>query len=214
MQTGDLASRNRMIGLPGVSRETLSHLDDYVSELTLWQKKINLVSPATLNEVWERHILDCAQLMQHRREARIWVDIGSGAGLPGIILACLLKGLDDGSHIHLVESNRKKTAFLHHMIGRHDLPATVHSVRIEDALSNLGPVDIVTARALASLEDLLRYSNQLLKKGAVGLFLKGRDVENELTRASKHWQFNYQLLPSITDPTSSIIRLALQDEVR
>ena len=93
------------------------------------------------------------------------------------------------------------------MIGRLDLPATVYSVRIEDALSRLGDVDIVTARALASLDDLLRFSNLLLKRGATGLFLKGRDAENELTRASKHWQFNHELLPSMTDPASGIIRV-------
>lgn len=205
---GEHGARERLTTLPGVSRETLAWLEDYVRELATWQNRINLVSPATMAEVWERHILDSAQLILHRGAARRWVDLGSGAGLPGIILACQFKSLNDGSHMHLVESNRKKTAFLHHMIGRLDLPATVHSVRIEDALSMLGDVDIVTARALASLDELIGHSNLLLKRGAIGLFPKGRDAENELTQASKHWQFYSELSPSLTDPASRIVRIA------
>ena len=201
----EAGARQQVAALPGVSRETLESLDDYVRELSIWQNRINLVSPNTVSVVWERHILDCAQLILHRGDARIWLDMGSGAGLPGIVLACLFKGLQDGSHVHLVESNRKKAAFLHHMIGRLTLPATVHSDRVEDVVERIGKIDIVTARALAPLADLLGLSNLLLKKGAKGLFLKGQDAENELTEAAKHWQFYSRLLPSVTDPASRIV---------
>jgi len=188
----------------GVSRETYERLCVYVDELMLWQNRFNLISPHTIPQIWQRHILDCAQLLQLRPHARHWVDLGSGAGLPGLVLACALAE-KPGTHVHLVESNGKKASFLHHCVQKLALPASIHHGRIENMLPKLTNIDIVTARALASLDDLLAYSNLLLKNGAVGLFMKGQDAEEELTKAQKRWHFTYTLYPSMTESQSRII---------
>jgi 16S rRNA (guanine527-N7)-methyltransferase len=201
------------LGLPtsqalGVSRETFERLDAYVTLLLQWQKHINLIAPSTIPYIWTRHIQDSVQLHRLQPHARIWVDLGSGGGLPGLVLASILAEAPD-STIHLVESNGKKAAFLRHVVTELGLPAVVHSQRIEDAIQHLPQPDIVTARALASLSDLISYSNLLLKSGAVGLFPKGRDVGEELTEAQKSWQFTYGLHESTTDAEAKIVELRL-----
>lgn len=190
----------------GVSRETCSRIDRFVDELTAWQKHINLISPTTIETIWDRHILDCAQLLKCvSSQGKVWVDLGSGAGLPGVVIACLMAEIDEEFHIHLIESNSKKASFLRHISGMLNLPTTVYNDRIERVLPILPKIDVVTARAVASLDDLLRLSNFLLKKGAIALFPKGRDVEEELTFAAKNWLFSYSLLPSLTDSTARIV---------
>jgi 16S rRNA (guanine527-N7)-methyltransferase len=206
-RSGDFArAETALLSLPGVSRETLDGLERYVAELRLWQRRINLISPGTVDEIWHRHILDSAQLPALVPEAGCWVDLGAGAGLPGLVLAILLRGRP-GAMVHLVESNGKKAAFLRHVAGLLDLPATVHNQRIEDAVAILPKADVVTARALASLDTLLRYSSSLLKTGTIGLFPKGRDLDRELTDARLNWHLDLVLLPSLTEADARIVRI-------
>lgn len=189
----------------GVSRETLARLETYVDHLRHWQKTTNLVAPSTLSQIWSRHILDSAQLLSLVPDARTWLDLGSGGGLPGLVLACQLKEL--GGSVDLVESNSKKAAFLRHVVTSLSLPARVHSGRIETVMPSLPKFDVVTARALATLSDLLGYTNELLKSGTIGLFPKGRDYAAELTEAGKRWHFSYELHASRTEPEARIIRI-------
>ncbi|OYU47988.1 MAG: 16S rRNA (guanine(527)-N(7))-methyltransferase RsmG [Rhizobiales bacterium PAR1] len=192
----------------GVSRETFERLEAYVALLLQWQGHINLIAPSTIPEIWTRHIQDSVQLHRLKPEARLWVDLGSGGGLPGLVLASILVETP-GSAIHLVESNGKKASFLRHVATELQLPAIVHSQRIEDAIPALPTPDVVTARALSSLTDLIGYSNLLLKSGAVGLFPKGRDAGEELTEAQKSWHFTYALHESTTDAAAKIVELRL-----
>lgn len=190
----------------GVSRETYDDLKRYVSHLRQWQTRINLVSPSTLSEIWSRHVADSAQIFALRSKAEIWLDLGSGAGLPGLIIAILVKHRGHGC-VHLVESNQKKAAFLRFVAQDLDLPVEIHAQRIEDCINTIPLPDIVTARALASLDVLIGHTNLLLKKGAVGLFPKGRDHQEELTEAQQNWQFSYTLHPSVTDPRARIVEV-------
>ena len=140
-----------------------------------------------------------------RPGAKIWIDLGSGAGFPGLAIACALADVP-GAAIHLVESNGKKANFLREAARHIGVPATVHAVRIEDFAKNLAvQPDIVTARALAPLNEILALAHPLSKTGAQGLFLKGQDVASELTHAAKYWKFEPVLVPSKTSPNSRIV---------
>lgn len=197
-----------VLAASGVSRETLARLEAYVALLLQWQKRINLISPTTIPDIWTRHILDSTQLYHLRPDAQRWADLGSGGGFPGIVIACLLAERA-GGEIHLVESNGKKAAFLRHAATTLALPVVVHAMRIEDAVPKLPQIDVVSARALAPLTDLLRFSNLLLKRGALGLFPKGRDVEEELTAARVNWHFSSRLHASVTDPEARIVEISM-----
>lgn len=194
----------------GVSRETLLLFDAFVLLLLHWQKHINLIAPSTIPDVWNRHILDSVQLARLHPQAMTWVDLGSGGGLPGLIIACLLKQ-QANSWIHLVESNGKKAAFLRHVSMTLELPAIIHADRIESAVGALPQPEIVTARALAPLSDLIGFSNLLLKRGAIGLFPKGRDVNEELTNAHRNWHFSSTLHHSVTDPAARIVEISMKE---
>jgi 16S rRNA (guanine527-N7)-methyltransferase len=199
------ADRDRALTLTPVSRETLARLDRMVAVLLDWQGRINLVAPSTVPTLWTRHIADSLQLLALAPQARRWVDLGSGAGFPGLVVACALADEADAV-VHLVESNTKKAAFLREAARHTGAPATVHAVRIEEFVQKFaGPVDIVTARALAPLDRLLKLASPMLKLGAQGLFPKGQDVEAELTKASKYWNIDAELVPSKTNPSSRIV---------
>jgi 16S rRNA (guanine527-N7)-methyltransferase len=200
-----IADRNRALALTPVSRETAARLDQLVERLLHQQRITNLIARSTVPTIWTRHIADSLQLLPLAPDAKIWVDLGSGAGFPGLVLACALAD-SPGAEVHLVESTMKKAAFLRETVGRIGLPATVHAMRIEEfvASSSLVP-HVVVARALAPLEKLLGLARPLLEKGAKGLFLKGQDVERELTEASKYWNFEATLVPSKTEPQSRIV---------
>lgn len=188
-----------------VSRETWERLDAFVALLLSRQRQMNLIGPSTIPNLWTRHVSDSLQLLQIAPEARRWVDLGSGAGFPGLVVACALAD-EEGAAVHLVESIRKKADFLHDCAAALRVPAIVHHQRIEDfTRSNTVVFDVVTARALASLDRLLAYANPLLKTGALGLFPKGQDVEAELTLASKSWNIDAELIPSKTDPHGRIV---------
>jgi 16S rRNA (guanine527-N7)-methyltransferase len=199
--------RARAVALIGsaVSRETWTRLDGLVALLLKWQTTTNLVAPSTLTEIWTRHIADSAQLLTIVPDARVWVDLGSGGGFPGLVVACAMAD-HPGAKIDLVESNQKKSAFLREAARILSVPAIVHARRIEDFVSApLQSFDVVTARALAPLDRLMDYAGPLLKKGTIGLFPKGQDAEAELTAASKSWIMDAQLVPSVTDPQARIV---------
>lgn len=205
------ADRDKALALVDDSREItpaiLSRLDRYVALLLRWQATTNLVAPSTLSELWTRHVADSLQLVPLAPKARHWVDLGSGGGFPGLVIACMLADTE-GATVHLVESNLKKAAFLREAARVVAVPAKVHAVRIEDFVDRFHePVEIVTARALASLENLIESAYPLLKRGTEALFLKGRDVEVELTAASKCWSIDAELIPSVTDSSGRIVRV-------
>ena len=180
-------------------------LDMFVEALLLWQSKLNLVASSTLRELWTRHIADSLQLVPLIGNAARVVDLGSGGGFPGLVLACAVADKSD-SVIHLIESNGKKAAFLRETTRAAGVPAKVHHGRAEEVLPRLaGEIEIVTARALAPLSDLLGLAAPLLKTGAQGLFPKGQDVEVELTEATKYWNMTADLVPSRTDPKGRIV---------
>jgi 16S rRNA (guanine527-N7)-methyltransferase len=137
-------------------------------------------------------------------QGRTWADLGSGAGFPGLVLACVFAE-HDGYVVHLIESRDRKTAFLQDATRATGAPAIVHRGRIEMLARKLGPLDVVTARALAPLPKLLEYVEPLVAKGAKALLMKGQDVETELTQAAKYWRIGAEIVPSKTDPSGRIL---------
>lgn len=189
--------------LENVSRETLDALRDYVALLGKWQGAINLIGPSTYETVWTRHIADSLQLLPLAPPtARQWVDLGSGAGFPGLVLAIALKDRP-GAAVQLFESDGRKATFLREAIRRTGAQATVHEARIEAAPAF--PADVITARALAPLDRLLDFAAPFWVEGTVGLFSKGRKVAEELEAAGKRWRFTYDLAASRTDSAGSIL---------
>ena len=188
-----------------VSRETIDRLESYLALLERWQQAINLVGRSTLGDPWRRHVLDSAQLARFLPPGRGGVaDLGSGAGLPGIILAIM--GTPD---VHLVEADRRKAQFLREAARHLDLAnVTVHPARIETLALEVGAV---TSRALAPLPALLRMAVPLLAPGGRLVLLKGRNVETELAEATRDWEMRIALKPSRADPEGRILIL---DEVR
>ncbi|MEX2033993.1 MAG: 16S rRNA (guanine(527)-N(7))-methyltransferase RsmG [Xanthobacteraceae bacterium] len=199
------ADRARALALVPVSRETAARLDRFVELLLQWQNKSNLIAPSTIPTIWTRHIADSLQLLALAPDAKCWVDLGAGAGFPGLVIACAFAD-EAGARVHLVESNAKKAAFLREAARCVGAPALVHAVRIEDFVKNFEErPDVVSARALAPLEVLLELAHPLLKTGAKGLFPKGQDVDAELTRASKCWSMDVELVPSKTNSRARIV---------
>jgi 16S rRNA (guanine527-N7)-methyltransferase len=190
-----------------VSRETWARLGQFVDLLLSRQRSTNLVASSTIPQLWTRHVADSLQLVALAPNATRWIDLGTGGGFPGLVLACALAG-QQGAAVHLVESTQKKAAFLRTAATELSLPAIVHAARIEEFVrANVEQFDVVTARALAPLDKLIGYAIPLLKKGAAGLFPKGQDVEAELTQASKSWSIEADLIPSRTDPRGRIVRV-------
>ena len=199
------ADRAQAQKLVNVSRETLDRLDRFVGVLLRWQRHTNLIAASTVKEVWTRHIADSLQLLTLAPQARIWVDLGSGAGFPGLAIACALAD-KPGAEVHLVESKAKKCAFLREAVDAAGVPVVVHCERIEDfAVHFPKRPDLVAARALKPLLQLLNLAYPLLKRGAQGLFPKGQDVEAELTQAAKCWTIRATLIPSLTDVQGRIV---------
>jgi len=195
------------LALTPVSRETEARLDRYVALLLAWQAKTNLVAPSTLANLWTRHVSDSLQLLSLAPSAKSWVDLGSGGGFPGVVLACALAETP-GARIHLVERIAKKAAFLREAIRVTASPGTVHLADIGDTVDRIaGPIDCVTARALAPLHQLIGFAEPWVKKGAKALFLKGQDVEAELTEATKYWNIEAKLHSSRTGGQGWIVEL-------
>jgi 16S rRNA (guanine527-N7)-methyltransferase len=199
------ADRERVLQAFNVSRETTERLDSYVRLLFDWQTRMNLVARSTLPQVWTRHVADSLQVLDLAPAARRWVDLGSGAGFPGMVIACALADRPDAK-VHLIESTGKKCAFLREVATVTGAPAHVHNVRIEDCVDRFkNQVDAVTARALAPLNTICGYAAPLVKNGAQALFLKGQDVDAELTETAKYWKMDATLEHSRTDPHGRIV---------
>lgn len=187
--------------LTGVSRETLDRLETYAALLLKWQKAINLVSRDSLDDLWRRHMLDSAQLFPLIPEgAQRLVDLGSGAGFPGMVLSAL--GFPD---VHLVESDARKCAFLREVSRALGVSPHIHIRRLEE----MHPIkaDVVTARALAPLVDLLGLAERFLDPHSICLVLKGRGVDEELTRVAETWNMKITRQISASDPSGTILRL-------
>ena len=184
-----------------VSHETVQKLEHYAELLAEWNQKFNLVADSTLPQIWTRHFLDSAQLyrlLPHHTSSL--ADMGSGAGFPGLVLAIM--GVPA---VHLIESIGKKVAFLKHVVAELKLPVTVHQERIEKL--KIVKADVVTARALGSLGDLLTYGVLVGKPNATMLFMKGRAADTELTEARKSWTFDCQQVKSLSDESGSILSI-------
>lgn len=185
-----------------VSRETMERLSIYADLLCKWQKSINLVSSSTLEDLWRRHFLDSAQLWTLLPQgAKTLVDMGSGAGFPGMVLAIM--GVDT---VHLIESDQRKCAFLREVARETGISVTVHATRIETA--TVCPVDVVTSRALASLDKLLDLSSRFRTEHTICLFPKGQTADIELTGAQQTWTLRTETFPSLTDANATILRLS------
>jgi 16S rRNA (guanine527-N7)-methyltransferase len=195
------------LALTPVSRETEARLDRYVDLLLEWQAKTNLVAPSTLPNLWTRHISDSLQLLALAPSAKIWADLGSGGGFPGVVLACALAETPD-TMVHLVERNARKAGFLREALRVTSTAGMVHLTDIGDNVDRItGPVDCVTARAVAPLHQLIGFVEPLVRRGAKALFLKGQDVEAELTEATKYWNIKPQLHSSRTGGHGWIVEL-------
>lgn len=196
-----------------VSRETLERLRRYAALLARWNRTINLVSRAGLADLWRRHMLDSAQLLALMPtapgdRARVVVDLGSGAGFPGLVLAILGAG-----EVHLIEADVRKAAFLREAARAAGTEVAIHTARIE-ALAPF-PADVVTARACAPLPRLIAYAARFLRpmeEGGVALVLKGRRAERELTESAETWKMRDEWLPSRSDPRGWVLRLAVPRE--
>ena len=189
-----------------VPRETILELTRYVDLLTHWQKSMNLVAPSTLPEVWSRHFADSAQLRGLAPDARLWLDLGSGAGFPGLVLAILQANVPD-FRMNLVESSSKKCAFLAEVTRLTKAPVDIHAMRIEqlaEKAQSLKP-DVVSARALAPLPRLLELAGPFVGEGTRALFLKGREAEAEIEAARAGWDFTVGLHPSLTASDAFIV---------
>jgi 16S rRNA (guanine527-N7)-methyltransferase len=201
------ADRAAALALTPVSRETEARLDRFLDLLWTWQAKTNLVSPATLPKVWSRHVSDSLQLLDLAPGAKVWMDLGSGGGFPGMVLACALADTT-GALVHLVERNGKKASFLREALRVTRAPGSVHLADIVDTVDRAtAPIDCVTARAVAPLHQLIGYAAPLVKRGAKALFLKGQDVEVELTEATKYWNIEPRLHPSRTGGHGWIVEI-------
>jgi 16S rRNA (guanine527-N7)-methyltransferase len=197
--------RARALALTPVSRETSDRLDRFVDLLLDWQRRVNLIAPSTEPLLWTRHIADSLQLLALAPDARVWADLGSGAGFPGLVIACALADRP-GALVHLVESSTKKAAFLREATHATGAPAVVHALQVAEFVKKAPEdIDAVTARAFAPLPELLEAAYPLLKRGALGVFPKGQGAGAELTQAAKCWRIQETLAVSRTDPKARII---------
>jgi len=194
-----------MRGRLNVSRETFERLERYVDLLAQWSPKINLVSKASLAEVWVRHIEDSIQVYRCAPAARTWVDLGSGGGFPGLVVAILVAQDAPDCTVHLVESDQRKCAFLRTVLRDLGVPAKVHARRIEDVppLS----ADVLSARALAPLSRLLQYAALHLAPSGTAVFPKGETWRAELLAAQEEWKFDVERRTSITDDRAVILKI-------
>ena len=200
------ADRANALALTPVSRETMERLDRFVPLLLAWQRRTNLIADSTLAHLWTRHVADSLQLLSLAPAASAWIDIGPGAGFPGLVIACALAETP-GAIVHLVESNAKKAAFLREAQRLTESPAMVHTERMERFAPRFGGrVDVVCARAVAPLKSLLELSFPLLERtDAVALFLKGQSAELELSEARHAWSMGATLVASRTDSAGRVV---------
>lgn len=199
----------------GCTDAAIADVEAYRELLATWSQRMNLIGPSALEAFWLRHAYDSAQLLPLAPEAKVWADLGAGAGFPGLILAILFKHRGKGE-AHLVESQTKRCRFLSEVATRLELPAVVHHRRAEDM--PLPQVEVVTARACAPMRKLLEFAWPILGRKStpapIGLFLKGRGVQDELTEAGRVWDFIAERSQSLSDPSGQIVRIERLRRVR
>ena len=208
------SDRAKALALVPLAPETQARLAIYVDLLGRWRKVTNLISEASFAEVWTRHIADSAQLLALAPHARRWVDMGSGAGFPGMVIAIQLADVA-GARVHCLESDRRKCAFLREVARATGAPAEIHPVRIESIdPESLAPVDAVTARALAPLPRLLEFAKVWIAQGAVGVFPRGRSAEAQLETTPAAQDFAIEFVASKLDPEAAILRVRSASKAR
>lgn len=207
MKSGPMSPEAALEQILAVSRETTERLAVHVALVERWQKSRNLVAPSTLGEIWWRHVADSAQAHAALPSATRWVDLGSGAGFPGLVTAILLADRP-GAVVHLVESNQSKAAFLRTVARETGAPAIVHAERIEAFVAGFAdPIDAVSARALAPLGRLIPMVAPLVGRGAVAVFHKGRDFAAEVAEATLSWDLDLVERDSRIEPGSRLIEI-------
>jgi 16S rRNA (guanine527-N7)-methyltransferase len=190
-----------------VSRETEERLAAFVDLLDRWRKKTNLIAGSTFPTVWTRHIADSAQLLALAPEARRWLDMGSGAGFPGLVIAIQLAGVP-GAVVHCIESDQRKCAFLREAARATEAPAIIHPERVEAIdPETLGPVDAVTARAFAPLPLALKLARPWMERGAIAVFPRGESARDQIEALPEAWAYAIEPLPSAVDPKAKILRI-------
>ncbi|WP_337267763.1 16S rRNA (guanine(527)-N(7))-methyltransferase RsmG [Oryzifoliimicrobium ureilyticus] len=196
--------------IPGlaVSRETTERLEHFCSLFLKWSKTMNLSSPSTLDQLWSRHIVDSAQLYRIEPSPIHWIDLGSGGGFPGVIMAILYSESNDG-WVDLVESNQKKAAFLRVALMETQARGKIHPVRAEKAADLIPFCDTISARAMADLDQLCGYAERwVLKNDNLRCFFhKGRDYQRELDEARSRWSFDLVEHRSVVETDSVILEL-------
>ena len=199
------ADRAAALRVMPVSRETEQRLAVYVDLLDRWRRITNLISAASFAHVWTRHIADSAQLLTLAPEARRWVDLGSGAGFPGLVIAIQLADTP-GALVHLIESDQRKCAFLREVARQTGAPAHIHAIRAESPQAQaLTSVDAVTARAFAPLPRLMDLAKVFLAQGAVGIFPRGRSIDAQIAELPEHAAFHIDAQASKLDPDAAIL---------
>jgi 16S rRNA (guanine527-N7)-methyltransferase len=199
--------RRTALRLVPVSRETEDRLAAFVDLLDRWRHKINLISNPTFATVWTRHIADCAQLLALAPEAKRWVDMGSGAGFPGLVIAIQLAGVS-GAVVHCVESDGRKCAFLREAIRATGAAAQIHSLRVEAIEpKSLGAVDAVTARAFAPLPLTLKLARPWMGRGAIAVFPRGESAKDQIAALPEATAYAIETLPSVVNPRAAILRI-------
>jgi 16S rRNA (guanine527-N7)-methyltransferase len=189
----------------GVSRESLTRLEILVEVLQAWQVRINLIAPSTVKEIWQRHVLDSAQLLPLiPAKVEAIADLGSGGGFPSLVLAAI-----QPAKVHMFEANAKKAAFLQEALRQMKVVGQVHRRRLQPRVApqDMPRVQLVTARAFAPLEELLGYAEPFFEAGAIGLFHKGQDVDTELTQAAKSWKISAEKHSSLTDSNAVLLEV-------
>jgi 16S rRNA (guanine527-N7)-methyltransferase len=192
----------------GFSSEVIDRFRVYYQLVRKWQKRINLVAPSTLNDFWRRHIFDSCQLLKFAGSWADWVDLGSGGGFPGMAIAVAIVGRGCEGNVHLIESDKRKAAFLHEVSRETGARVDIRVERIELALPILcksTKIDIVSARALAPMRQLLSFAQPALDQGALGLFLKGKGLFHELTEVPVDISFDIKIAKSRSDSEGNIV---------
>jgi 16S rRNA (guanine527-N7)-methyltransferase len=203
--------RHTALRLVPVSRETEARLDAFVALLDRWRHKTNLIADSTFASVWTRHIADSAQLITLAPEARRWVDMGSGAGFPGLVIAIALADVP-GAIVHCIESDRRKAAFLREAARATGAAAMIHPARVEAiAPESLGPVDAVTARAFAPLPLTLKLARPWIERGAVAVFPRGESAKDQIAALPETppeaWAYAIETMSSVVNPKAAILRI-------
>jgi len=203
--------RQAALRLVSVSRETEQRLDAFVALLDRWRHKTNLIAESTFPSVWTRHIADSAQLIALAPEAKRWLDMGSGAGFPGLVIAIQLADVP-GAIVHCVESDRRKAAFLREAARATGAAAIIHPERVEAiAPESLGPVDAVTARAFAPLRLTLELARPWIERGAVAVFPRGESAKDQLAALAQTppeaWVYAIETMSSVVNPKAAILRI-------